>query len=115
MLAIEGPLRPHAEEIEEILDLLASFENYRHTIVHGWSDIVRAPNGLFLRYRRYQPTADMPWGIEITTTTIETVRENRDQLVAFASNAVNYFGKLFRRHGLEAGIDDDAFGPPSTP
>jgi hypothetical protein len=111
LLSLEGPLKAHSVKIEEILTLLMSFEPFRHTIVHGWSDVVSAPNGLFLRFRRYQPTSEKPWGIEITTTRIETLREQGRQLVEFAAVSVNYFGQLFSHYGLEDGGDDDAFPP----
>ena len=109
LLAVEGPLRAHATEIEEIMSDLASFEEFRHLIVHGWSDVVRARNGLFLRWRLYKPKPGNAWAMTISTTRIETLREQRAQLVAFSSSAVSYFGSLSLHYGLEEPGPDAAF------
>jgi hypothetical protein len=55
LLGVDGPLHVHAAEIGRIVEDLSSFEHFRHTIVHGWSDVLIAPNGVFLRFRLYKP------------------------------------------------------------
>ena len=109
LLAVEGPLKAHAAEIEKIMSDLASFEDFRHLIVHGWSDVVRARNGLFLRWRLYTPKPGKPWAMTISTSQIETLRAQKNEIVAFSSAAVNYFGALALRYGLEEPGPDAAF------
>ena len=101
LLALEGPLKVHASEIELLMVDFDSFEEFRHLIVHGWADVLKTPSRLMLRWRRYQPTAADPWNRVEMATTIETLREQGEQAKQFAHGAVLYLRDLFMHYNLE--------------
>ncbi len=101
LLAVEGPLKRHAPELERLMEEMASFEDLRHQMVHGWSDVLKTPSRLMLRWRRYEPNPGDPWHRVEVATTIETLREQGKQSNAFASAAVNYLRQLFLHYELE--------------
>ena len=101
LLAVEGPLKEHAAEIERLMVDFDSFESFRHLIVHGWTDILRTPSRLMIRWRRYSPTTADPWSRIEVATTIETLREQGQQAKHFSHAAVLYLRELFMHYNLE--------------